>query len=98
MPKINKLFIIPIFFIITLTLIAQSRRSADKFTYNNKTKVFQYTGNSKMEDSSAVITSHIMTFYQETELATFSGGVRLLSKTNKSEITGGYASYNGKSR
>ncbi len=98
MPKINKLFIIPIFSIITLTLIAQSRRSADKFTYNNKTKVFQYTGNSKMEDSSAVITSHIMTFYQETELATFSGGVRLLSKTNKSEITGGYASYNGKSR
>ena len=51
-----------------------------------------------MEDSSAIITSHIMTFYQETELATFSGGVRLLSKTNGSTITGGYASYNGKTR
>ena len=99
MLKINKVFlIILILFIFALTLIAQSRRSADKFTFNNKTKVFQYTGNAKLEDSSAVITSHVMTFYQETELATFSGGVRLLSKTNGSTITGGYASYNGKTR
>ena len=99
MQKINKVFLVVlILFIFALTLIAQSRRSADKFTFNNKTKVFQYTGNAKLEDSSAVITSHVMTFYQETELATFSSGVRLLSKTNGSTITGGYASYNGKTR
>lgn len=96
--KINKIFVLIILFISALSLIAQSRRSADKFTYNNKKKVFQYTGNAKMEDSSAVITSHVMTFYQETELATFSGGVRLLSKTNGSTISGGYASYNGKTK
>ena len=99
MLKKNRLFLtIFILFLSVLYLNAQSRRSADKFTFNNKTKVFQYTGNAKMEDSSAIITSHIMTFYQETELATFSGGVRLLSKTNGSTITGGYASYNGKTR
>lgn len=91
-------FAVFILFIFALSLIAQSRRSADKFTYNNKNKVFQYTGNAKLEDSSAVITSHIMTFYQETELATFSGNVRLLSRTNGSSISGGYASYNAKTR
>nr|WP_020005967.1 LptA/OstA family protein [Brachyspira innocens] len=96
--KNRLVFTIFILFLSVLYLNAQSRRSADKFTFNNKTKVFQYTGNAKMEDSSAIITSHIMTFYQETELATFSGGVRLLSKTNGSTITGGYASYNGKTR
>ena len=77
---------------------SQSRRSADKFTYDNKGKVFQYTGNSKLEDTSALITSHIMTFYKETELATFNGNVRLYSKTNGSTIDAGYASYNGKTR
>lgn len=96
----KKIFIIALFFIIASSLFtqSQSRRSADKFTYDNKSQVFKYTGNSKLEDTSAVITSYEMTFYRETELATFSGNVRLLSKTNGSTINAGYASYNGKTR
>lgn len=98
--KNNKICIL--LFIIVSSLFSQSesqspsRRSADKFTYDNKGQIFQYTGNSKMEDSSAIITSHIMTFYKETEIATFSGNVRLYSKTNGSTINAGYASYDGK--
>ena len=97
---LNKTIIYILLLFITITLFSQetSRRSAKKFTYDNKTQVFQYIGNSKLEDSSAVITSHIMTFYKETELATFSGNVKLASKTNDSTITSGYASYNGKTR
>ena len=102
MKKNNKIFIL--LFIIVSSLFSQSetrspsRRSADKFTYDNKGQVFQYTGNSKMEDSSAIITSHVMTFYKETEIATFSGNVRLYSKTNGSTINAGYASYDGKTK
>ena len=102
MKKNNKIFIL--LFIIVSSLFSQSetrspsRRSADKFTYDNKGQVFQYTGNSRMEDSSAIITSHVMTFYKETEIATFSGNVRLYSKTNGSTINAGYASYDGKTK
>ncbi len=98
--KKSKIYIFVLLFLITASLFtqSQSRRSADKFTYDNKGQVFQYTGNSKLEDSSAIITSHTMTFYKETELATFSGNVRLYSKTNGSTINAGYASYDGKSR
>ncbi len=95
----NKLFYsLIILFVLISTLIPQSQRSADKFTYDNKNQVFQYTGNSRLEDKSALITSYKMTFYKETELATFTGKVRLLSKTNGSTIDAGYASYNGKTR
>lgn len=94
----SKIHIFVLLFLITVSLFtqSQSRRSADKFTYDNKGQIFQYTGNSKFEDSSALITSHIMTFYKETEVATFSGNVRLYSKTNGSTINAGYASYDGK--
>ena len=99
--KIKK-YIFALLFLITYSLFtqsqSQSRRSADVFTYDNKGQIFQYTGNSKLEDPSAVITSHRMTFYKETELATFSGNVRLFSKTNGSTIDAGYASYDGKTR
>ncbi len=96
----SRIYIFVLLFLITASLFtqSQSRRSADKFTFDNKGQVFQYTGNSKLEDSSAIITSHIMTFYKETELATFSGNVRLYSKTNGSTINAGYASYDGKRR
>ena len=92
------IYALSILFILIFSLNAQSRRSADKFTYNNKKKVFEYTGNAKMEDAQTIITSYNMIFYQETELATFSGNVRLLSKTNGSTISGGYASYNAKTK
>ena len=104
MPKIRKIkiYIFALSFLIASSLFtqseSQSRRSADKFTYDNKGKIFQYTGNSKLEDPSAIITSHTMTFYRETEVATFSGNVKLASKTNDSTISAGYASYDGKSR
>ena len=99
--KIKK-YIFASLFLISSFLFTQSespsRRSADVFTYDNKGQVFQYSGNARLEDSSALITSDTMTFYRETEVATFSGKVRLLSKTNDSTIDAGYASYDGKSR
>ena len=99
--KIKK-YIFALLFLISSFLFTQSdspsRRSADKFTYDNKGKIFQYSGNAKLEDNSALITSDTMTYYRETELATFSGNVRLLSKTNGSTINAGYASYDGKTR
>ena len=99
--KIKK-YIFALLFLIASFLFtqseSQSRRSADVFTYDNKGQVFQYKGNAKLEDNSAIITSDTMTYYRETELATFSGNVRLLSKTNGSTISAGYASYDGKTR
>ncbi len=98
MPNKNIIYIIILLVAITLLSQETSRRSAKKFTYDNKTQVFQYIGDARLEDTSAVITSHTMTFYRETELATFSGNVKLASRTNDSTITAGYASYNGKTR
>lgn len=96
--KKNRIYALAIFLLFNSLLFSQSRRSADKFTFNNKTQIFTYTGNAKLEDKDALITSYVMKFYKADEVATFNGNVRILSKTNGSTINSGFASYNGKTR
>ncbi len=74
---------------------SRSRRSADKLQYNNKDKVFTYTGNSRLEDGDTIITSYLMRFFREKELATFTSNVRLLNKEDGTTINSGYMRYDG---
>lgn len=94
----NKALIFFILIFTTQMLFSQSRRSADKFVYNNRNKVFTYTGNSKLEDKDVTITSYLMKFFRNEEIATFSTRVSVLSKKDNTKINSGFVKYNAKSK
>ncbi len=79
-------------------IFAKSRRSANKLVYDNRVKIFTYTGNSKLEDKDTIITSYLMKFFRDTEVATFNSNVKLLNKKDKTTITSGYMRYDGVTR
>lgn len=79
-------------------LYSQSRRSADVLNYDGKIKLFTYTGNAKLDDKDTTITSYIMKFFREDEIANFNGSVKMLSKEYNSTIESGYANYDGKQK
>lgn len=96
--KKSNIYIFVLLFIFNSLLFSQSKRSANTLNYNNKTQIFTYTGNARLEDKDTIITSYVMKFYKADEIATFNGNVRLLSISNGSTINAGFASYNGKTR
>ena len=96
--KLNKTLVFLILILTGSVLFSQSRRSADKFVYNNKTKIFTYTGNSKLEDKDVTITSYLMKFFREEEVATFNTKVIILSKEDNTQIHSGFVKYNAKTK
>jgi len=94
----NKALIFFILIFTTQMLFSQSRRSADKFVYNSRSKIFTYTGNSKLEDKEVTITSYLMKFFREEEIATFNSRVSILSKKDNTKINSGFVKYNANSK
>ncbi len=74
---------------------SKSRRRADKFTFNNKSRTVTYEGNTRMEDTDSLIRSDKMVFYIDLERGDFSGNVSMLDKKNGTIIYSGLANYDG---
>ncbi len=97
--KLKYIFVFFVF-ISSMLLLAQqsgtkSRRSADKFTFNNKARTVTYEGNTRMEDVDSLIRSDKMVFHIDLERADFSGNVRILDKDNGTMMYSGVANYDG---
>ena len=86
-------------FIFSILLCAQSggksRRRADKFIFNNKSRTVTYIGNTKMEDDDSFIKSDKMVFYIDSEIGDFRGRVSMLDKKNDVIIYSSIINYNG---